>query len=81
MTFKRYDSAMAVKATDRGPLPVGTVADVPLPVPDGWVLCDGREVPFGTYPGLEDVLRSARYPYGETPTGFRVPDVRGRAYT
>lgn len=84
MSFKRYDSALAVKATDRGPLPVGTVAEVPLPVPDGWILCDGREVPKGLYPGLENVLRTcgpASFPYGDSVWSYNVPDFRGRAYT
>lgn len=52
-TFKWRDSAVAVKATAQGPLPVGIVADVPLPLPQGWIPCDGREVPKGMYPELE----------------------------
>lgn len=77
LIFKRYDSAIAVKATDRGPLPVGTVAKVPLPVPDGWILCDGREVPKGLYPGLENSLRTCchvSFPYGYSARSYNVPD-------
>ena len=68
--FKRYDSAVAVKATDRGP----------LPVPDGWLLCDGRVVPKGTYRELELALsRNDVFPYGATHRLYRLPGVRGAA--
>lgn len=82
--LKLYDSAVAVKATSQGSLPVGTVANVPLPVPDGWILCDGREVPKGLYPGLENSLRTCgpvSFPYGDSVWSYNVPDFRGRAYT
>ena len=78
---KRYDSVLAVQAASHGPLPVGTVAHVPSPIPEGMILYDGRAVHLGAYPDLENALRCMGYPYGETPTGFRVPDFRGRAYT
>lgn len=79
MIFTRYDSVLAVQAASHGPLPVGTVTNVPTPIPEGMIVCDGRAVPLGAYPDLEDALRCMGYPYGETPTGFRVPDFRGRA--
>ena len=44
------------------------------PVPDGWLLCDGRVVPKGTYRELELALsRNDVFPYGATHR----PDMRG----
>lgn len=82
--FKRRDSAVAIKATAQGSLPVGVVADLPLPLPQGWIPCDGREVPKGMYPELENMLRtcgSVSFPYGDSVWSYNVPDFRGRAYT
>jgi len=50
------------------------------PVPDGWLLCDGRVVPKGTYRELELALsRNDVFPYGATHRLYRLPDVRGAA--
>jgi len=47
--------------------------------PDGWILCDGREVEIAKWPELATVLG---YKFGSrssvTPEYFRVPDLRGR---
>ena len=75
-----------IKAESAEGLPPGTLTYYPAdkPVPDGWILCDGREVPKGLYPGLENVLRTCgpvSFPYGDSVWSYNVPDFRGRAYT
>lgn len=44
-------------------------------VPDGWLPCDGREMPTTGYETLRDVIGTL-YGYG---VQFRLPDLRGRA--
>ena len=77
---------VAIKAVPTVGLPPGTLTYCPAdkPVPDGWILCDGREVPKGLYHGLENVLRTCgpvSFPYGDSVWSYNVPDFRGRAYT
>lgn len=43
-------------------------------VPDGWLPCDGREMPTTGYETLRDVIGTT-YGYG---VQFRLPDLRGR---
>ena len=46
-------------------------------IPDGWLLCDGREVAVADYPELNEVLTEHRYGItGDTDT-FHLPDYRG----
>ena len=77
----RYQPIIRVKAL--GLLPAGTITYHPVdkPVPDGWLLCDGREVPKGMYMELEAVLKSGavNYPYGDSAWHYNVPDFRGGA--
>ena len=81
MVFVRYEPI--IKVADSGGLPPGSVIyhSGARSVPAGWVLCDGRELPKGTYAGLESAMRAGgrfgRYPYGETLTTFKVPDLIG----
>jgi hypothetical protein len=81
MVFVRYEPI--IKVADSGGPPPGSMGYNPVnrPVPAGWVVCDGREIPKGTYAGLELAMgaggRFGRYPYGETLTAFRVPDLIG----
>ena len=50
------------------------------PVPDGWLLCDGRLITKGTYRDLELALsRNDVFPYGETHRLYRLPDMREAA--
>lgn len=43
---------------------------------NGWVLCDGRDLPVSTYPELYSVLGNA---FGATASNmFKLPDVRSR---
>src|SRR5574343_1709582 len=79
--FVRYEPV--IKVADSGGPPPGSIGYNPVnrPVPAGWVLCDGREIPKGTYAGLELAMcaggRFGRYPYGETLTTFKVSDLIG----
>lgn len=71
-----------IKVADSGGLPPGSIIYKPVnPGPAGWIRCDGREIPKGTYARLELAMRAGgrfgRYPYGETLTTFRVPDLTG----
>lgn len=81
MVFVRYEPI--IKVADSGGPPPGSMGYNPVnrPVPAGWVVCDGREIPKGTYARLERALcaggRSGRYPYGETLTTFKVSDLIG----
>ena len=80
MVFTRYEPI--IKGVDSGGLPPRSVIyKSDRPGPHGWVPCDGREIPKGTYAGLELAMRAGgrfgRYPYGETLTTFRVPDLTG----
>jgi len=59
--------------------PVGSLqAYAGATIPDGWLLCDGRDLAKLTYPDLADALGTT---WG-TPTSqanFRLPDLRGRS--
>lgn len=44
---------------------------------DGWLICDGRYFTAGTYPELDAVIAGV-YGNPPTPTGSRLPDMRGR---
>lgn len=81
MVFVRYEPI--IKVADSGGPPPGSMGYNPVnrPVSAGWIRCDGREIPKGTYAELERALcaggRFGRYPYGETLTTFKVPDLTG----
>ena len=69
-----------IKAVPTEALPPGTLTYYPAdkPVPDGWLLCDGRFLPKGTYPELELALsRNGVFPFGATHSFYRLPDMRG----
>jgi len=58
-------------------VPVGTIVAFAGPaenVPQGWLLCDGREIIQDEYPVLFTVIGTA---WGTTPSDFRLPDLRG----
>ena len=77
-SFVRYQSIIKAEASEAC-LPPGTIAYYPAdkPVPDGWLLCDGRFLPKGMYRDLELALsRNDVYPYGETHRLYRLPDMR-----
>lgn len=76
----RYQALIKASPTDG--LPPGTLTYYPAdkPVPDGWLLCDGRFLPKGTYRELELALsRNDVFPYGATHRLYRLPDMRGAA--
>ena len=68
-------------------MPVGTILPVASSnVPDGWMLCDGREIPIEEYQGLYDLIGTT-YGAGDSAfwsqvfypaTTFNIPDLRGR---
>src|SRR5574343_1652195 len=77
--FTRYQPVIKAEASE-GCLPPGTITYYPAdkPVPDGWLLCDGRFLPKGTYPELELALsRNGVFPFGATHRLYRLPDMRG----
>ena len=81
--FTRYQPVIKAEASE-GRLPPGTITYYPAdkPVPDGWLLCDGREVPKGMFAGLEDVMKGSGpvcYPYGDSAWHYNIPDLTGRA--
>lgn len=79
--FTRYQPVIRAEASE-GCLPPGTITYYPAdkPVPDGWLLCDGRFITKGTYRDLELALsRNDVFPYGETHRLYRLPDIREAA--
>lgn len=59
-------------------LPVGIVVWQPTTViPNGWLLCDGREVDRDTYPQLLAAIGTT-FGAGDGSTTFNLPDLRGR---
>ncbi len=57
--------------------PVGTIFQyVTAFAPDGYLLCNGQLFPIANYPALFALIG---YTYGGSGSGFRVPDIRGRA--
>jgi len=59
-------------------LPVGMIVpQATTVVPNGWLLCDGREVSRATYPQLFAALGTT-YGNGDGSTSFNLPDYRGR---
>ena len=59
--------------------PVGSVmpfAGDASKAPDGWLLCDGREVSRSDYAALYAVIGTA-WGYGNNSTTFNLPDMRG----
>ena len=79
--FTRYQPVIKAEASE-GRLPPGTITYYPAdrPVPDGWLLCDGRLITKGTYRDLELALsRNDVFPYGETHRLYRLPDMREAA--
>lgn len=68
-------------ASIAGVMPVGAILPYagPLP-PQGWLLCDGSEVPIADYETLFSIIK---YTYGDAATllglgTFKLPDLRGR---
>lgn len=49
------------------------------PVPNGWLVCDGSILNQTDYPELFVVISDTYNTGGESPTEFRLPDLRGRA--
>ena len=65
-----------------GALPIGSIVAfggpaTAVPEAQGWMLCDGRELPASAFRELNAVLGGA---WGHAPAGatFRLPDLRGR---
>ena len=68
-------------------MPLGTILPVASEaVPEGWVLCDGRELAIEDYQGLYDLIGTT-YGAGDSAfwaqvffpaTTFNIPDLRGR---
>ena len=68
-------------------MPIGTILPVASEaVPEGWVLCDGRELAIEDYQGLYDLIGTT-YGAGDSAfwaqvffpaTTFNIPDLRGR---
>ena len=68
-------------------MPLGTVLPIATEsVPEGWMLCDGREISIEEYQGLYDLI-GATYGSGDSAfwaqvnypaTTFNIPDLRGR---
>ena len=48
------------------------------PVPNGWLLCDGSILEQADFPDLFVVISDTYDTGGESPTQFRLPDLRGR---
>lgn len=58
--------------------PVGTLSGFAgQSAPEGWLLCDGAELPRTQYRQLFAVIGEA-YGRGDGSTTFRIPDLRGR---
>ncbi len=60
-------------------IPPGTVvsfAGDESKIPDGWLLCDGREVSRSDYANLYNAIRTA-WGHGNNSTTFNLPDMRG----
>lgn len=65
-------------ATAAASVPPGTiVAFGGERVPDGWLLCDGREIARSMYPALFTAIGTA-WGAGTSGTTFALPDLRGR---
>jgi microcystin-dependent protein len=70
-----------------GELPLGTILSTASPsAPDGWMICDGREIPIDEFQGLYDLIGTT-YGAGDSAfwaqvfypaTTFNIPDLRGR---
>ena len=68
-------------------MPLGTVLPIATEsVPEGWMLCDGREISIEEYQGLYDLIGTT-YGAGDSAfwaqvfypaTTFNIPDLRGR---
>ena len=68
-------------------MPLGTVLPIATEsVPEGWMLCDGREISIEDYQGLYDLIGTT-YGAGDSAfwaqvyypaTTFNIPDLRGR---
>ena len=76
----KVDGELAVEGQIRDQfglvMPVGVI----LPyagsaAPDGWMLCDGKQVDKSKYPALYKVIG---YTYGGSNDSFQLPDLRGR---
>ena len=64
----------------RTAIPAGTIWDFAgiNGAPTGWLLCGGQEVEQSLYPDLFTAIGTTYNTGGESPTNFRVPDLRGR---
>jgi hypothetical protein len=63
------------------PFPTGFIlpyaANAPIPIPSGYLECDGSVAAQALYTNLFAVIGSTYNTGGETPTDFRLPDLRG----
>lgn len=66
------DLVSAIRAIDQQPVPVGYISHFVDKVPDGWVLCDGRQLDKEIYSDLYNALGNT---YGQSTTTFNVPDL------
>ena len=67
----------AEAATNAVGIPVGTI--VPYggeTIPDGWLLCDGREISRSEYANLYNAIKTV-WGFGNNSTTFNLPDMRG----
>jgi len=67
----------AEAATNAAVMPAGTI--VPYggeTIPDGWLLCDGREVSRSEYANLYNAIKTI-WGHGNNSTTFNLPDMRG----
>ena len=61
-----------------GSLPAGLVMGFASDsIPAGFILCDGRQLPQGSYPDLFNALATGSI-YGTNGTNFYIPDLRAR---
>jgi hypothetical protein len=66
-------------ASNASMMPVGTVVSfmgAAENIPEGWLLCDGREISRSNYPNLYVAIGTA-WGYGDNATTFNLPDLRG----
>lgn len=79
--YTRKDAANTLvdcvaSSEDLIPSPGSVAAFAGAAVPDGWLLCDGREISRSTYAQLFAVIGTL-YGAGNGSTTFNVPDLRG----
>jgi len=80
---KLYKTTKSSIVSDLATIPIGTIlpfAGMSNKIPNNYLLCDGSEIPKGTY---DDLYKVIGYTYGDTAQlngtdTFRLPDLRGR---